>query len=86
MEAREIFIRVSKQGSTLAGIMDHSQWLLAMGFNMVSLDAYVSAFVGMRFEPAGITDDPELRIASSLIDYLFRRLAVEYLPIRDVNR
>ena len=45
------------------------------------MDAYVAAFVGMRFEPAGITDDPELRIASSLIDYLFRRLAVEYMPL-----
>jgi hypothetical protein len=45
----------------------------------VPLDAYVRAFVGMRFEPAGITDDPELRIASSLIDYLFRRLSIEYL-------
>ena len=47
----------------------------------VPLDAYARAFVGMRFEPAGITDDPDLRIASSLIDYLFRRLAVEYLTV-----
>ena len=47
----------------------------------VPIEAYVSAFVGMRFDPAGITDDPELRIASSLIDYLFRRLAVEYLSL-----
>ena len=77
----EIFIRVSKQGSTLAGIMDAFAMAVSHGLQYgVPLDAYVSAFVGMRFEPAGITDDPELRIASSLIDYLFRRLAVEYLP------
>jgi ribonucleoside-diphosphate reductase alpha chain len=44
------------------------------------LRAFVAALVGMRFEPAGITDDPEVRIANSLIDYLFRRLALEYLP------
>ena len=44
------------------------------------LHAFVHAFVGMRFEPAGITDDPEVRIANSIIDYLFRRLALEYLP------
>jgi len=76
----EIFIRVSKQGSTLAGIMDAFAMAVSHGLQYgVPLEAYVSAFVGMRFEPAGITDDPDLRIASSLIDYLFRRLAVEYL-------
>ena len=76
----EIFIRVSKQGSTLAGIMDAFAMAVSHGLQYgVPIEAYVSAFVGMRFEPAGITDDPDLRIASSLIDYLFRRLAVEYL-------
>ena len=49
----------------------------------VPLRAFVHAFVGMRFEPAGITDDPEVRIANSLIDYLFRRLALEYLPYEE---
>jgi ribonucleoside-diphosphate reductase alpha chain len=76
----EIFVRVSKQGSTLAGIMDAFAIAISHGLQYgVPLDAYVRAFVGMRFEPAGMTDDPELRIAQSLIDYLFRRLAVEYL-------
>jgi ribonucleoside-diphosphate reductase alpha chain len=76
----EIFIRVSKQGSTLAGIMDGFAMAVSYGLQYgVPLDAYVRAFVGMRFEPAGITDDPDLRIASSLIDYLFRRLSVGYL-------
>ena len=49
----------------------------------VPLSAFVDAFVGMRFEPAGMTDDAELRLASSLMDYLFRRLAVEYMPFED---
>jgi ribonucleoside-diphosphate reductase alpha chain len=46
----------------------------------VPLKAFVEMFTNMRFEPAGITDDPEIRLASSLVDYIFRRLAVEYLP------
>ena len=76
----EIFVRVSKQGSTLAGIMDAFAISLSHGLQYgVPLRAFVDAFVGMRFEPAGMTDDPDLRISSSLIDYLFRRLALEYL-------
>jgi ribonucleoside-diphosphate reductase alpha chain len=76
----EVFIRVSKQGSTLAGIMDAFAISVSHGLQYgVPLTAFVDAFVGMRFEPAGMTDDTELRIASSLMDYLFRRLALEYL-------
>ena len=76
----EIFIRVSKQGSTLAGAMDAFAMAVSHGLQYgVPLRAYVDAFKGMRFEPAGMTDDPDIRIATSLIDYLFRRLAVEYL-------
>ncbi len=76
----EIFVRVSKQGSTLAGIMDAFAISLSHGLQYgVPLSAFVHAFVGMRFEPAGMTDDPEIRIANSLMDYLFRRLAVMYL-------
>ncbi|MDH5236624.1 MAG: vitamin B12-dependent ribonucleotide reductase [Acidimicrobiia bacterium] len=76
----EIFVRVSKQGSTLAGIMDAFAISLSHGLQYgVPLRAFVEAFVGMRFEPAGMTDDPDLRIASSLMDYLFRKLAVMYL-------
>ncbi|MGI9608057.1 MAG: vitamin B12-dependent ribonucleotide reductase, partial [Acidimicrobiales bacterium] len=76
----ELFIRVSKQGSTLAGIMDAFAISVSHGLQYgVPLHAFVDAFVGMRFEPAGMTDDEDLRIASSLMDYLFRRLAVEYL-------
>ena len=76
----ELFIRVSKQGSTLAGIMDAFAISVSHGLQYgVPLAAFVDAFVGMRFEPAGMTDDEEIRIASSLMDYLFRRLAVEYM-------
>lgn len=83
----EIFVRVSKQGSTLAGIMDAFAISLSHGLQYgVPLSAFVEAFVGMRFEPAGITDDPELRIANSLMDYLFRRLAIMYLSDDERSR
>ena len=76
----EIFIRVSKQGSTLAGVMDAFAMAVSHGLQYgVPVRAYVDAFTGMRFEPAGMTDDPDIRIATSLIDYLFRKLAVAYL-------
>lgn len=82
----EIFVRVSKQGSTLAGIMDAFAISLSHGLQYgVPLEAFVAAFVGMRFEPAGMTDDPDIRLASSLIDYLFRRLAVDYLSVEQRN-
>ena len=76
----EIFLRVSKQGSTLAGIMDAFAISVSHGLQYgVPLRAFVDMYTNMRFEPAGMTDDPEIRFASSLVDYIFRRLAVEYL-------
>lgn len=76
----EIFLRVSKQGSTLAGMMDAFAISVSHGLQYgVPLEAFVDMFINIRFEPAGITDDPDLRFASSLVDYIFRRLAVEYL-------
>ena len=76
----EIFVRVSKQGSTLAGIVDAFAVSLSHGLQYgVPLTAFVEAYVGMRFEPAGMTDDPDIRIATSLMDYLFRKLAIMYL-------
>ncbi|MEM9656163.1 MAG: vitamin B12-dependent ribonucleotide reductase, partial [Actinomycetota bacterium] len=80
----EIFLRVSKQGSTLAGIMDALALSLSHGLQYgVPLRAYVETYTGMRFEPAGMTDDPDIRIATSIMDYLFRKLAVAYLPFED---
>ncbi len=76
----EIFVRVSKQGSTLAGIMDAFAISVSHGLQYgVPLRSFVDAFVGMRFEPAGITDDDDIRFATSLMDYLFRRLAILYM-------
>ena len=80
----EVFIKVSKQGSTLAGIMDAFSISLSLGLQHgVPLATFVRKFANMKFEPAGITDDPELRIATSLIDYISRRLALDYLPVVD---
>jgi ribonucleoside-diphosphate reductase alpha chain len=78
----EVFINVSKQGSTLAGIMDAFSISLSLGLqHQVPLATYVRKYTNMKFEPAGITDDPELRIATSLVDYIFRRIALDYLSV-----
>ncbi len=77
----EIFVKMSKQGSTLAGVMDAFSMAISIALQYgVPLETYVSKFVNMRFEPAGMTDDPDVRIATSIVDYLFRRLALDYLP------
>ncbi|HEX2700308.1 MAG TPA: vitamin B12-dependent ribonucleotide reductase [Acidimicrobiales bacterium] len=77
----EVFMKVSKQGSTLAGVMDAFSISVSLGLQHgVPLRTYVQKYTNMRFEPAGMTDDADLRIASSLVDYIFRRLAVDYLP------
>jgi ribonucleoside-diphosphate reductase alpha chain len=76
----EVFMKVSKQGSTLAGIMDAFAISVSLGLQHgVPLATFVRHFTNMRFEPAGMTDDPDLRFAASLVDYIFRRLAVEYM-------
>jgi ribonucleoside-diphosphate reductase alpha chain len=78
----EVFIRVSKQGSTLAGIMDAFSISISLGLQHgVPLSTYVRKYSNMKFEPAGMTDDAELRIATSLVDYIFRRLALDYLSL-----
>jgi ribonucleoside-diphosphate reductase alpha chain len=80
----EVFIKVSKQGSTLAGIMDAFSIAISLGLQHgVPLATFVTKYANMKFEPAGITDDPELRIASSLLDYIFRRLALDYLSVTE---
>src|SRR5207302_2672868 len=78
----ELFMKVSKQGSTLAGIMDAFSISVSLGLQYgVPLSTYVQKYTNMRFEPAGMTDDADIRFASSLVDYIFRRLAVDYLPL-----
>jgi ribonucleoside-diphosphate reductase alpha chain len=77
----EIFLKTSKQGSTLAGVMDAFSIAISIGLQYgVPLEAYVSKFVNMKFEPSGMTNDPDIRFASSLVDYVFRRLALDHLP------
>ncbi len=76
----ELFVKVSKQGSTLAGIMDAFSIAVSLGLQHgVPLSTYVRKYANMKFEPSGMTDDPDLRIATSLVDYIFRRLALDYL-------
>jgi len=80
----EVFLKVAKQGSTLAGIMDAFAISVSHGLQYgVPLKAFVDMFTNMRFEPAGMTDDPDIRFASSLVDYIFRRMAVEYLTFEE---
>ncbi|MGH9306758.1 MAG: vitamin B12-dependent ribonucleotide reductase [Acidimicrobiales bacterium] len=80
----EVFMQVSKQGSTLAGIMDAFAVAVSLGLQHgVPLATFVRKYTNMRFEPAGMTDDPDLRIAVSLVDYIFRRLAVDYMSVAD---
>ncbi|MDQ4024936.1 MAG: vitamin B12-dependent ribonucleotide reductase, partial [Actinomycetota bacterium] len=80
----EIFLRVAKQGSTLSGIMDAFAISISMGLQYgVPLSAYVKQFANTRFEPSGMTDDPEFRIATSILDYVFKRLAVQYLSVEE---
>ncbi|HEY2765332.1 MAG TPA: vitamin B12-dependent ribonucleotide reductase [Pseudonocardiaceae bacterium] len=77
----EMFVKMSKQGSTLAGVMDAFSMAISIALQYgVPLETYVSKFVNMRFEPAGITDDPDIRMATSVVDYLFRRIALDHLP------
>ncbi len=76
----ELWLNVSKQGSTLSGIMDAFAISVSHGLQYgVPLEAFCDMYTNMRFEPAGMTDDPDIRFATSLVDYIFRRLAVEYL-------
>ena len=77
----EVFLKLGKQGSTLAGVMDAFSIAISVGLQYgIPLESYVAKFTNMRFEPAGLTDDADIRIASSVMDYIFRRLALDHLP------
>jgi ribonucleoside-diphosphate reductase alpha chain len=76
----ELFLKFGKQGSTLAGVMDAFSIAVSIGLQYgVPLETYVEKFTNLRFEPAGLTDDPDIRMAQSIMDYVFRRLALDYL-------
>ena len=76
----EIFLKMSKQGSTLAGMMDAFSIAVSIGLQYgVPLETFVTKFTNLRFDPAGLTDDPDVRMAQSIMDYVFRRLALDNL-------
>jgi ribonucleoside-diphosphate reductase alpha chain len=76
----EIFLKTSKQGSTLSGITDAFSIAISIGLQYgVPLETFVAKFVNMKFEPSGMTNDPDIRFASSIVDYVFRRLALDHL-------
>ena len=79
-ELGEIFLKFGKQGSTLAGLMDAFSIAISIALQHgVPLETYVEKFTNLRFEPAGMTDDPDVRMAQSIMDYVFRRLALDYM-------
>ncbi len=76
----EVFLKLGKQGSTLAGVMDAFSIAISIALQYgVPLETYVQKFTNMKFEPAGMTDDSDIRMAQSIIDYIFRKLALDYL-------
>ncbi|MDT0183534.1 vitamin B12-dependent ribonucleotide reductase [Microbacterium sp. ARD31] len=80
----EVFLKLGKQGSTLAGVMDAFSIAVSIGLQYgVPLETYVSKFTNLRFEPAGLTDDPDVRMSQSIMDYIFRRLALDYLSFEE---
>jgi len=80
----EVFLKMGKQGSTLAGVMDAFSIAISIALQHgVPLETYVQKFTNLKFEPAGLTDDPDVRMAQSIMDYIFRRLALDYLPFDD---
>lgn len=83
-ELGEVFLKLGKQGSTLAGVMDAFSIAVSIGLQYgVPLETYVQKFTNLRFEPSGLTDDPDIRMAQSLMDYVFRRLALDYLSFEE---
>jgi ribonucleoside-diphosphate reductase alpha chain len=77
----ELFITMAKEGSTIGGLMDSIGTLTSMALQYgVPLDALVRKFAHQRFEPSGFTKNPEIRNASSITDYVFRWLALQFIP------
>ncbi|MCL1906683.1 MAG: vitamin B12-dependent ribonucleotide reductase [Propionibacteriaceae bacterium] len=76
----EVFLKLGKQGSTLSGVMDAFSIAVSIGLQYgVPLETFVQKFTNLKFEPAGMTDDADIRLAQSIMDYAFRRLALDYL-------
>lgn len=80
-QAGELFIRMSKEGSTIGGLMDVIGTAISIGLQYgVPLEVFVNKFIHSRFEPSGFTKNPEIPIAKSVTDYIFRWLGIQFLP------
>ncbi len=77
----ELFMTMAKEGSVISGLMDSFATAISIGLQYgVPLEVLVNKFVHMRFEPSGYTNNPQIRIAKSITDYMFRWLAIKFLP------
>jgi ribonucleoside-diphosphate reductase alpha chain len=83
----ELFITMAKEGSTVGGLMDVVGTLVSMGLQYgVPLEVFVNKFAHSRFEPAGFTKNPDIPIAKSVTDYIFRWLGIQFIPgYREAN-
>ncbi len=80
----DVNLIMAKQGSTLRGMTETVSSAISTGLaHGVALVTFVRQFADLRFEPAGLTDDPEIPRATSIIDYVVRRLALDFLPLED---
>ncbi len=76
----DIFVDIAKEGTTLAGLMNSFMISVSLGLQYgVPLDVYVSKFSHMRFEPSGMTNDADIRVAKSIVDYIFRWMGKKFL-------
>jgi ribonucleoside-diphosphate reductase alpha chain len=76
----DIFVDIAKEGTTLAGLMNSFMISVSLGLQYgVPLEVYVSKFAHMRFEPSGMTNDPDIRVAKSIVDYVFRWMGKKFL-------
>ena len=78
----DIFVDIAKEGTALAGLMNSFMISVSLGLQYgVPLDVYVGKFSHMRFEPSGPTNDPDIRVAKSIVDYIFRWMGKKFLTI-----
>ncbi len=83
----ELFITMSKEGSTLSGLMDSFATAVSISLQYgVPLKVLVNKFTHMRFEPSGWTDNPQIQVAKSVMDYIFRWMALKFLPQEELNK
>ena len=77
----EMFITMSKEGSTIGGLMDTIATLTSVSLQYgVPLQDLVRKFANQRFEPSGYTKNPQIRLATSLVDYIFRWMGINFIP------